>query len=538
MKTIKQLYPPYLLAMILYVQAALLLINFHIFNARELLIYLSWIPLLMLPYFFTKKKFVYIIVISLFFLEGLINLSHILVIKAPINASSLFVLMNTNINEAKEFINLKFHFTWLLVIPYIFIYYLALKHPPTIAKQKGSIYIVAAVLLFSVIFISENLINNRLIRKGIPQTAKAIISFNNEMKTYKALKLREVSNVEVKLKTAEQYPHVFVLIIGESCNRNHMSLYNYYRKTTPHLDNRKDIVVYTDVVSPYSNTIGSLLTALTESNLDNKKDYDKSISLIDIFHSLGYKTFWLSNQAPIGVWDNAIYNLAKTSDICVFVNNAANTSFESTYLLTYDEKLFKPFQNSLSDTAKNKFIVIHLMGSHSKYAKRYPQKFNKFNFANNNKGKIINEYDNSILYNDFVVDSLLNILKSYCKNNSTVISTAIYFSDHGENVYDENDNVGHDYADDLPKNNVEIPFIVWCSPQFQSLYPDKYKTALSNKEKPFVTDDLFHAIIDLNDVDFYVFEAERSIFNESYNANRKRILEDNKDYDSKAKYIR
>jgi len=214
MKTIKQLYPPYLLAMILYVQAALLLINFHIFNARELLIYLSWIPLLMLPYFFTKKKFVYIIVISLFFLEGLINLSHILVIKAPINASSLFVLMNTNINEAKEFINLKFHFTWLLVIPYIFIYYLALKHPPTIAKQKGSIYIVAAVLLFSVIFISENLINNRLIRKGIPQTAKAIISFNNEMKTYKALKLREVSNVEVKLKTAEQYPHVFVLIIG------------------------------------------------------------------------------------------------------------------------------------------------------------------------------------------------------------------------------------------------------------------------------------------------------------------------------------
>ncbi|HNQ20826.1 MAG TPA: sulfatase-like hydrolase/transferase, partial [Bacteroidales bacterium] len=420
MKTIKQLYPPYLLAMILYVQAALLLINFHIFNARELLIYLSWIPLLMLPYFFTKKKFVYIIVISLFFLEGLINLSHILVIKAPINASSLFVLMNTNINEAKEFINLKFHFTWLLVIPYIFIYYLALKHPPTIAKQKGSIYIVAAVLLFSVIFISENLINNRLIRKGIPQTAKAIISFNNEMKTYKALKLREVSNVEVKLKTAEQYPHVFVLIIGESCNRNHMSLYNYYRKTTPHLDNRKDIVVYTDVVSPYSNTIGSLLTALTESNLDNKKDYDKSISLIDIFHSLGYKTFWLSNQAPIGVWDNAIYNLAKTSDICVFVNNAANTSFESTYLLSYDEKLFKPFQNSLSDTAKNKFIVIHLMGSHSKYAKRYPQKFNKFNFANNNKGKIINEYDNSILYNDFVVDSLLNILKSYCKNNSTV----------------------------------------------------------------------------------------------------------------------
>jgi heptose-I-phosphate ethanolaminephosphotransferase len=533
MKTLKQLYPPYLLAIIIYVQVVLLYVNFNLFNPRELLIYLSWLPLMMLPYFFTKKKVFYIIVISLFFLEGFINLCHILVIKSPLNASSLFVLMNTNINEAKEFINLKFHFDWLLVIPYIFIYYLALKHPPNITKQKNSIYIVAAVLLYSIIFISENLINHRLIRKGIPQTSKALISFNNEMRTYKALKLRKVNNIEVKLKTSDQYPHVFVLIIGESCNRNHMSLYNYHRKTTPHLDNRRDIIVYTDVVSPYSNTIGALLTALTESNIDNKKDYDKSISLIDIFHSLGYKTFWLSNQTPIGVWDNAIYNLAKTSDICVFVNNSANTSFESTYLFSHDEKLFQPFRHSLSDTAKNKFIVIHLMGSHSKYAKRYPPNFNKFNFANNNKEKTINEYDNSIFYNDFVVDSLLNILNEYCNNNT--IAAAIYFSDHGENVYDENDNVGHDYADFLPNANVEIPFIVWCSPQYQSLYPDKYKTILSNKEKPFVTDDLFHAVIDINDIDFTGFESDRSIFNEKYNTNRKRILEDNKDYDSKTK---
>lgn len=163
------------------------------------------------------------------------------------------------------------------------------------------------------------------------------------------------------------------------------------------------------------------------------------------------------------------------------------------------------------------------MGCHSKYSKRYPMKYNKFNLAKNNKEKIINEYDNSILYNDFVVNSLLYIKKQYCIENHEVIATAIYFSDHGENVYDENDNVGHDYADVLPKANVEIPFIVWYSARYQSLYPNKLNIIYSNKNKPFITDNLFHAIIDINDITFKLFEPERSIFNKKYNSNRKRI---------------
>ena len=56
----------------------------------------------------------------------------------------------------------------------------------------------------------------------------------------------------------------------------------------------------------------------------------------------------------------------------------------------------------------------HLMGSHSSYSKRYPAEYNIFTDYSTKKEKIINEYDNSVLYNDFIVDSLLNILDSYC----------------------------------------------------------------------------------------------------------------------------
>ena len=74
----------------------------------------------------------------------------------------------------------------------------------------------------------------------------------------------------------------------------------------------------------------------------------------------------------------------------------------------------------------------------------------------------------------------------------------IYISDHGENVYDHGEKAGHDYSKVVPKANVEIPFFLWVSSYFQSLDSSKTQQAILNKNKPFVTDDLFHALIDLN----------------------------------------
>lgn len=533
MKTLGQVYPPLLLMMILFVQIVSLFVNYSIYDFQELIIFCTWIPLVTLPYLLTKKKIVYRIVVTVFFIGGLLNLCHLVILKGPISASSLFVLLNTNINEAKEFMELKTNFLMLLIIPYIVLYIVALKNVKPVKLYPKSKYIIGAILLFSIVFLSENLIHGRFVRKATPQTTKALISFADEIKSYKALKKRKVADIEAKLNSTDSGERIFVLIIGESCNRNHMSLYNYSKATNPKLEKRDDIIIYGDVVSAYSNTLGSILSSLTESNLENKMSFDKSISLIDIFHSLEFQTIWLSNQSPIGVWDNATYNLAQTSDIPIFINNSGNTSFESTYLSSYDELLFRPFNSVLNSSTKSKFIVIHLMGSHSSYSKRYPSEYNKFNDYSTKKERIINEYDNSVLYNDFIVDSLLNILDSYCLKNNKTICSCIYLSDHGENVYDEGDNVGHDYSGSLPKSNVEIPFIVWLSPNFKILYSNKLQTVLSNKNMPFVSDDLFHTIIDLNDIDCKEFSEDRSIFNQNFNFARPRILEDNMDYDLK-----
>lgn len=271
---------------------------------------------------------------------------------------------------------------------------------------------------------------------------------------------------------------------------------------------------------------------LSNSNLEQKISFENCVDLIDVFHSAGFKTYWISNQSPIGIWDNLVTVLAKKSDDFTFVNTTSNSSFEAILTTSYDSKLFKPFSAALKEEVSKKFIVLHLMGSHSSYSKRYPADFDIFE-ASGGKEKTIAEYDNSVLYNDFIVDSLLNLMMAHISSQNNTVASAIYVSDHGENVYDELDKAGHGYAGNLPKSHVEVPFIVWLSPEYQKT--DTIKTAIirSNILKPFVSDDLFHAIISLNGIQSPLFEEERSIFNPNFNETRQRILEDGKDYDKK-----
>ncbi len=273
------------------------------------------------------------------------------------------------------------------------------------------------------------------------------------------------------------------------------------------------------------------MTILSESNLENDIEITKGIDLIDIFHAAHFKTYWISNQSPIGIWDNWVTVFANKSDSKQFVNISSNSSFEATYTTSYDSKLFNPFLKILEEPNKRKFIVIHLMGSHSSYAKRYPTKYDIFK-GNDSRSQTIANYDNSVLYNDFIVDSLLKTIAGISAKNN-IASSAIYLSDHGENVYDELNKVGHDYAKTLPKSNVEIPFMVWFSDHFIQLYPEKVNVIKSNKHAPFVSDDLFHSILDLNNITSSILNKKRSNFSPTYNEQRERVLEDKKNYDEK-----
>lgn len=519
----------WIVIMVMYVQIVAMCLNFEVFVPRIIVIMMTWTIFLITPYVIFRKKYLYVIASSILFADGLINLFHWIILKCPLNASSIFVFMNTNFNEATEFMTVKTTPLLLLVIPYILLYITALKNIPVFhLKSLRNIVIWSVLWIYMIIFFADNIVNNRFVRLAIPDVERALVSFINEAKSYKSLKNRSLYDLETEMGTDDST--LVVVIIGESCNRNHMSLYGYYRETSPCLSNRDDIMIFDNVISHNSSTLQSIMNILTENNMENIKPVDSCIHVFDVFHSTPYKTYWISNQSPIGLWDNGVTSLAQNADSKVFVNLMASSSMESTQMASYDENLIHPLENSLAENIKNKLIFIHMMGSHTQYNKRYPSNFNKFKESSDTKDNVINAYDNSILYNDYIVNSIFSILEEYGENHPDVRISALYLSDHGENVYDDGDYAGHDYSGDIPHANVEIPFIFWFSPSQINYFKANCDFTERDSHTPYMIDDLFHTIIDLTNVKISCFEPQRSFVNSNYDSTRKRILENQRPY--------
>ena len=225
----------------------------------------------------------------------------------------------------------------------------------------------------------------------------------------------------------------------------------------------------------------------------------------------GYKTYWLSNQPILGEHENIVSAMAYLCDTLISTNQT-NLNSNQEY---YDGLIIDQFQNIISQSTSNpKFIFVHLMGSHIDYIKRYPSEIAKYSeedktdiliqdFHGEYEIKKINQYDNTTIYNDSLVYSLIELLKNKDEN-----SEMLYFSDHGDEVADKKRFIGHNEGNPTI-NMFKVPFIYWSNTKKR----DKYKNYLN---RPYQTDDLIHSIVDLLDIEFNGFDSTESIFNSHY----------------------
>lgn len=348
------------------------------------------------------------------------------------------------------------------------------------------------------------------------------------------------------------FPNI-VLIIGESTQKNYMSLYNYPLPTTPKLQKLQEsgnLIVFSDVISPHSHTNQVLEKVLTFKNYENNQTpWFKQQNLIDILKLAGYKTHWLSNQEVISIYGNAPEVISTRADITRFAT--INDSYTNE---TYDEILLPLFDNmqdiksqAKSTDSKNTYIF-HLMGTHLHYIHRYPKAFDVFTpqdlishnlhtlapypaisntLLNNAQLRTKTEYLNAILYNDYVVSEIIERFK---ESDSIVI----YLSDHGDEVYDFRDFAGHTESMGS-RFMIEVPFMIYMSESFKSHYPEIVKKVQEAKDKPFMSDDFIHAFLDLFDISAQDSIQSRSLFSKDYNDKRMRIFS-GKDYDKDLKH--
>ncbi|NEN23440.1 sulfatase-like hydrolase/transferase [Cryomorpha ignava] len=529
--TLLSLFPPFILALIFFPLFAGLYFNYRLVEFAEPVITLSFITILIILRYLSGKNIFYFLAAILSFINGFILLSHWIMLKGPMTSNSLYVALNTNYDEAVGFLHLKSGYEFLLIIPYIILFLLALIYTFNYPRKqdKKHTYILIATVLLILVFLSTRVYEGGF-RYGTPELVRSSILFYKDATAFKKLKSeRQKRSAEIDAKLiAPNNPAVVVLIEGESTNRNHMSLYGYYRDTSPLLKQAEDIIVYTDVVSGYHSTMTSITGALTESNLENKRKSYECFNIMDVCRASGVKSYWLSNQSPIGFLDNIITILAQQSDKQEFLNLTSGLSLSKNEKPSYDSVLFSALEKTLREEGDQKFIVLHLLGSHGRYIHRYPSEYKRFS-GSTKKEKVIAQYDNSVLYNDFVVDSILKILRTYAEVSNTP-TAAIYLSDHGENVYDDADYAGHDYSVILYPSIVEIPYVVWLSEEYQNTYPDKSAVIRSHRDMPYITDDNFHSLIDLLNIETSVLDAKRSVFNENYNDKRRRVMADGREY--------
>jgi heptose-I-phosphate ethanolaminephosphotransferase len=307
---------------------------------------------------------------------------------------------------------------------------------------------------------------------------------------------------------------ILVVVLGESTTRHHMGLYGYCRNSTPFLSNFKDsLLVYNNVISSDVFTLKAVPKMLT--SLSNDSNNIEETNIVSIFNQAGYKTYWLSNQRPISYHDNAISKIASTASFFKFYNHKID---KSTSVL--DEILLPKYNEILKEPGR-KVVFIRLIGTHFDYYKRYPKTFNKFDSNTVSKKQIvINQYDNAVLYNDFILENLLKGLKKE-KGKKALL----YLSDHGENVYDNGEFIGRNESD-LTKNMFDIPFFVWTSNNFE--FPVDFEYVPNRK---FMADHVYESLGHLFGVKYKNMDFTNSIFSNSFKE-RKRIVVTGKNYDT------
>lgn len=421
-----------------------------------------------------------------------------------LHPSQFLILLQTNLTEAKEFLS---EYVKISAIIYLFIvvclfyllYYLLDKYIRPLVTRPIA-YMGLVLTLICTVF-GWNF---------IPYSG--VMYVVTVMRSSEGIEVYNLAESEARYDVKvlnDSCPNV-ILILGESFDKQHSSLYGYDKLTNPLLGKRVTdgtMVVFKNVKSSAPITHKSLRQMFSLSETLNDSLWHHKPLLISALRKSGYKTFWLSNQPGTSLYDNSQIQLAELSDSSFFTVNQLNSRNQS-----HDEVLLKPFKDYIDkyDFEKPLYVTVHLTGSHFQYSKRYPPKFKKFSEGDylsrpENQREKLSTYDNSLLYNDFVVDSLLRIADK-------IDAIVIYLSDHGQNLFYTNPNIaGHGSENDKASFEAatHIPFLIYATPKFRAKHPEFLENIRKFTTDSFETKYYMNTILDMLSIRINGYDTEK-----------------------------
>ena len=427
-----------------------------------------------------------------------------------INDDMLVNVLETDTREARDLLSfaLVLYVLILGVVPSLFIYRveLNLSRPKAalISRLKlvsASVTIVGAVFfLFSGHYISMFREHKEVWYRVNP--IHAVYSAGrlvNDSVKFASLP-HVIVGANAKIPEWDTHRELVVMVVGETARADHFSLNGYERETNPRLQ-KEEVVNFSDFWSCGTSTAQSVPCVFSHYP---RAEFDQARAsaadnALDILKRASVSILWRDNNS-------SSKHVADRVEYQVYLTNKINPVCD---VECRDEGMLIGLQDYIdSHPEGDVLIVLHQMGNHGPaYYKRYPPVFEKFtpvcktnDLGACSKEEIVNAYDNAILYTDFFLSKVIELLK---QNDDEFETAMLFVSDHGESL-GENGLYLHGLPYFLaPDAQKHVPFVMWFGRNFD---PQSLSSIQPKRIEQLSHDNIFSTLLGL-------FELQTAAYN-------------------------
>jgi len=401
-------------------------------------------------------------------------------------------VLNTKYEESSSFFSIKLlvYLLFLGIIPSVFIIKVKIiavqwkQFLKTISFALLSILLLVIVNANNVLWIDKN--SKTLGGLAMPWSYAVNLSLFYTHQYQKNKKEILLPNATIK----DNKKSVVVLVIGESARSQNFSLYGYQKNTNPLLSKVPNVSHFNAV------SCATYTTAGVKGILEHSDSADLYEILPNYLYRNNVEVIWRTTnwgEPPVH-----IKNYQNREDL------TPNCKGEG---CNYDEILLSGLKEQIAASKKDKILVVlHTSMSHGPtYSKKYPPQFEAFKPVCNSvelgkcsQEELINAYDNTIVYTDYFLSKVIEDLKQLRQFQSTMI----FVSDHGESLGEKNLYMHGLPLSIAPKEQYEIPFIIWLSDNSKQLKPNNM---LSQNH-------VFHSVMNFLGMQSPIYDEKMNIF--------------------------
>lgn len=484
--------------------------------------------LLLLPALFLKARTYFMVegVFNFFFFP--IDIASLYLNKQPTSTAFLNNIFATNFSEAWELLVAAWPVALVVIVLWVTYFYLALKVENNyLFARKVAKYIVLLAVGTGIVGVLSMMVLRSSGNKD-RSTADAAIDIADHlwMKLYKIypynLYLETADLIHDKYvqrqlskqlssfrfgitPAAHEAPEMYILIIGEAARYDHFGINGYARNTTPLLELEENLISFDSAFAQANLTATSVPLIVTRATAGNPQIAYAEKTITDAFSEAGFKTGWITKQIPYSYVERAMTDCNYSHFYAKGIDVNSN----------YDEEMLIQLKEYTEDTTQ--FFVLHSLGCHFRYEMRYPDEYKRFlpvfeemfsysMISEENKDKLVNAYDNAILYTDFFLHEIIRYADSLNRP-----ACVVYMSDHGESFWDDERKLSLHGSYQVSEFEYHVPLFVWHSEEYALKYPEKVTALIQNKSIPVSSDVVFYSLLDLASIKGDVLDSTRSI---------------------------